>query len=64
MQCLSWEEATKLARIHPDVVIRLFIRKSKADRFYHERSRHNSGLAVELVRMDPERREELLELGA
>ena len=61
---LSWTEATRLARIHPDVVVRLFDRKVEMDSFWSDRCFHHSGLAVKLERNHPERRREMLELGA
>ena len=61
---MSWREATTLARIHPDLVVRLLTRSCEAERFLQERGRSGAGLAVDLIRADPGRREELLELGA
>ena len=61
---LSWDEATTLARIHPDLTVRLFTRSDDAERFLQERKRSGAGLAVELIRDHPERRRELLVLGA
>ena len=61
---LSRTEARRLARIHPDVVVRLVDRKVEMDSFWSGRCFHHSGLAVELERYHPERRREMLELGA
>ena len=53
-----------MARIHPDVIFRVFKRKVEMDEFWRERMYSPLGLAVELLRTHPERDGELLEMGA